>query len=509
MPRLLALFLCSTSALAAPNGKVPVQGFLTDGSDVPIDSALPTIFRLYGDGAATPGSELWSGTQTITYDQGEFSAHLGESAALDLALFEANPTVWMTMEINGSSVLGPFEVGAVPTSGFAHSAGDAATLDGSTAADFLPVSYAPPWTALTDVPADLLDGDDVLSQAAVEGFATAVCFDTEAELLAVLDDDYLTQANYTADQATLMAAVSANAADIAALQADLGTTNGDVATNAGDIATLQSDVATTNGDVATNSGDIATLQSDLGTTTGDVSTNAADIASLQSGLTTTDGDVATNAGDIASLQSGLTSTDADVASNAADIAAVQSDLVTTDGDVATNAGDIAALQSDLATTDGNVSANASDISTLQSDVSANTTGVGDNASDITANTSAINSNAAAISTVDEIRWMIQHGAAAGACAAYAPVGVSPISRGVFPHEAGVTCTTTCATNAGTRNQCLTSIAIGSIRTTKATAYTDLLATNYNYGCNDSQASYDEVLGQGLNSSYTAYCCCYR
>jgi hypothetical protein len=53
----------------------------------------------------------------------------------------------------------------------------------------------------------------------------------------------------------------------------------------------------------------------------------------------------------------------------------------------------------------------------------------------------------------------------------------------------------------------TSIAIGSVKATQATAYTDVLAQNYNYGCGDTQAAYDEVTGAGLTTSYTAYCCC--
>ena len=57
--------------------------------------------------------------------------------------------------------------------------------------------------------------------------------------------------------------------------------------------------------------------------------------------------------------------------------------------------------------------------------------------------------------------------------------------------------------------CRTSIAIGSVKATQATAYTDVVALNYNYGCGDSQSGYDEVAGVGLNSSYTAYCCCYH
>jgi hypothetical protein len=110
----------------------------------------------------------------------------------------------------------------------------------------------------------------------------------------------------------------------------------------------------------------------------------------------------------------------------------------------------------------------------------------------------------------DLRWMMQHAAAGGACAAASPVGDSVAGHVVLPKPTGVTCTAACAANTGgLYSQCRTSIAIGSVRMTQATVYTDQLALNYNYGCNDNQSNYDEVTGQGLTTSYTAYCCCYR
>lgn len=111
----------------------------------------------------------------------------------------------------------------------------------------------------------------------------------------------------------------------------------------------------------------------------------------------------------------------------------------------------------------------------------------------------------------DLRWSMQHAAAAGACAAVSPIGDSGQAHVVLPKPTGVTCATACSTNGGLINVCRTSIAIGMIRLTQATAYNQVLATNYNYGCNDNQAAYDEINGQGMvgGSSYTAYCCCFR
>jgi hypothetical protein len=112
----------------------------------------------------------------------------------------------------------------------------------------------------------------------------------------------------------------------------------------------------------------------------------------------------------------------------------------------------------------------------------------------------------------DLRWMMQHAAAAAACAAASPVGDSGYQHVLLPKPSGVTCAAACAANTGgTYTQCRTSIAVGSILPTQAAQYTDILAENYNYGCNDSQSAYDEVKGQGLVPAdpYTAYCCCYK
>jgi hypothetical protein len=110
----------------------------------------------------------------------------------------------------------------------------------------------------------------------------------------------------------------------------------------------------------------------------------------------------------------------------------------------------------------------------------------------------------------DLRWMIQHASAAGACAAASPAGDSVADHVVLPKPAGVTCSAACAANTGgSYVSCRTSIAIGSVKPTQAASYTDVLARDYNYGCGDNQSAYDEVAGAGLASSYTAYCCCYR
>ncbi|MDM8561242.1 hypothetical protein [Candidatus Parabeggiatoa sp. HSG14] len=111
---------------------------------------------------------------------------------------------------------------------------------------------------------------------------------------------------------------------------------------------------------------------------------------------------------------------------------------------------------------------------------------------------------------DDIYWSMMHAAASAGCAAASPVGDSGWPHIVIPHHGGKTCSWSCQHETQDNyTHCRTSIAVGSILRTRVTAYGKSVATNYNYGCEDSQDGYDEVKNQGVNSIYTAYCCCYH
>ncbi|KOR33593.1 hypothetical protein TI05_00075 [Achromatium sp. WMS3] len=101
---------------------------------------------------------------------------------------------------------------------------------------------------------------------------------------------------------------------------------------------------------------------------------------------------------------------------------------------------------------------------------------------------------------DDIYWAMMHAAVASGCAATSPIGDSVANHIAIPHHAGKTCSWSCQhETAGLYTSCRTSIAIGSILRTRATAYGQIVSNNYNYGCNDNQSSYDEVKNQGVNS----------
>ncbi|TNE84766.1 MAG: hypothetical protein EP330_28535, partial [Deltaproteobacteria bacterium] len=217
---LLGLFL-APHALAAP-GYVPVQGVLTDVSGARVDGQVDVSFTLFSDGSAT--TSLWTETLTLDVVDGAFATELGGAVTLDLDTFASYREVHLQVQVVGDSPMPLVPFDHVPYAAWSAKAGDAATLQGVSAADlrseiplqsdlesaardvaydteaelhadldddYLPSTYTPAWTAITDRPAGLDDGDDVRSQAEVEAWARGVCFDDEQELHDLLDPDYL------------------------------------------------------------------------------------------------------------------------------------------------------------------------------------------------------------------------------------------------------------------------------------------------------------------------------
>jgi hypothetical protein len=70
------------AADANPPKQLTYQGFLTDGSGVPLGNTAPAnhvvVFRIYN--AETGGTIRWSEQQTVTLDKGHFSVLLGEGS---------------------------------------------------------------------------------------------------------------------------------------------------------------------------------------------------------------------------------------------------------------------------------------------------------------------------------------------------------------------------------------------------------------------------------------------
>lgn len=253
---LSAALLAPATAVAQAPALLPVQGVLTDENGIRITTAVNVTFSLYD--VATGGTAFHTESLAVTPDNGLFTVYLGTNTALELSNFSMSE-IYLGMEIESDGEMTPrFRLGTAPYAAFAQACGDAATLEGSAAAAFAPAAHTHDWTEVQNRPAGLDDGDDVLAQATVEGYAQAVCYDTAAELSAAVpnwdqdaSNDLTTATTFAGDVtgtsgAMQIAANAVTATEIAnnavrtAEIADNAVTSAKIAANtinAGDIAT--------------------------------------------------------------------------------------------------------------------------------------------------------------------------------------------------------------------------------------------------------------------------------
>jgi hypothetical protein len=193
----IGLVLAATGiARADAPAYMPLQGTLAHRGGDPVDGDTPMRFALYTSNVG--GTELWNETQTVLVEQGRFTAFLGDATPLDLALFRDHGSVYLGIAVDGDAEMNRFQVASTGFAAFAQYAGQAASLS-------RPVD----WSDLSGIPADLADGvDNDTTYAAgagltlsasnvfsadrdtVEAWARAACYDTPAELRAVLDSLY-------------------------------------------------------------------------------------------------------------------------------------------------------------------------------------------------------------------------------------------------------------------------------------------------------------------------------
>ncbi|MDI7269839.1 MAG: hypothetical protein QME96_17755, partial [Myxococcota bacterium] len=146
---------------------LPLQGTLADSTGTPVDGDTVIVFTLYT--ADIGGAVLWNETQTVPVDQGFFTAFLGDYNALALALFRDNGSVWLGVRVGADAEMPRFQVATTGFAAFAQYAGDAATLGGRPAAQYLTSSSPVAWSSLTGVPADIADGDQDTTYTAGTG----------------------------------------------------------------------------------------------------------------------------------------------------------------------------------------------------------------------------------------------------------------------------------------------------------------------------------------------------
>lgn len=105
----LALSLSSPSS-ARPN-LLMQQGRLFDAeTDKPLGGMVTVVFTLYDDAEASePENVLWTEMQSVTLDNGYFSAVLGEEEALDPALFDGSVR-YLGVKVGADDELTPRQV---------------------------------------------------------------------------------------------------------------------------------------------------------------------------------------------------------------------------------------------------------------------------------------------------------------------------------------------------------------------------------------------------------------
>jgi hypothetical protein len=152
-----SLLLGTAAASAQAPPIIPLQGYVTDSEGAALSG--PASVDVSFHDAAVDGETLFEESLVVVVVDGFFSAEVGLTEVLDLALFRDNSEVWVEVAIDGDVLEPRLAFGTVPYAAWADHAGDAATVGGMTAEEL----SATEWSGIEGVPDDLLDGDDVLS----------------------------------------------------------------------------------------------------------------------------------------------------------------------------------------------------------------------------------------------------------------------------------------------------------------------------------------------------------
>lgn len=113
--------LSSVAGAQAPP-VIPVQGHLTDAGGVALDGEVMLGFSFYP--TDTGGAAAFTESQMVQVEQGFFTAYVGDSADLDLALFRDSPTLYLGIRVGAEPEMTPrLLLGSVPYAAYAEHAG--------------------------------------------------------------------------------------------------------------------------------------------------------------------------------------------------------------------------------------------------------------------------------------------------------------------------------------------------------------------------------------------------
>jgi hypothetical protein len=300
----LAALLAPAVARADAPALVPLTGYLTDDSGAAVDDSVVLDVKFYDAGA--DGTELYHELLNVDVDQGQFTAYVGSVTPLPLDLFRDHALVYAAIRIDDGAEMAPrFQIATAPFAAYAQYSEDAGTVGGIDPGDLRLVTDPIPWTDVTSVPADLLDGDaDHVYQAGtgitlasdtfaadrttLEDWARGVAYDSLLELRTDLDGLYAARVDCTTDQVLLADATGAwGCVDATALPLSEAAIDSAVANNgyalASAVSSLTTRVATAETALTTVQGNVTTLQGNVGTLQTNVGALQTSVGALTTG----------------------------------------------------------------------------------------------------------------------------------------------------------------------------------------------------------------------------------
>jgi hypothetical protein len=141
---------------------LPIQGYLADAEDKPVQGSLAMRFRLYSSSTASAGAVIYEEVKpTVNVDRGYFTAYLGEQETLELSLFKDHPIVFVGIRVgDDDDELSPLlQLATTPYTAYAQYCEDASTLGGKQASSFASSDHQHAFSQLTGLPSGLDDGD--------------------------------------------------------------------------------------------------------------------------------------------------------------------------------------------------------------------------------------------------------------------------------------------------------------------------------------------------------------
>lgn len=177
LPLGLACLCFAQNARADAPAFLSVQGILarTDGS--PIDGDTLMRFGLYTNDIG--GTELWAETQTVDVDNGFFTIYLGDSTALDLAIFRNYGNVWLGVSVQREPEMSRLQItttGYAAYAQFSHLSEDSEMLGGLTPDKYGPIEY------MAGDGLSLSGTTFSANKVVLEDWSRGVCYDTPMEV---------------------------------------------------------------------------------------------------------------------------------------------------------------------------------------------------------------------------------------------------------------------------------------------------------------------------------------